>query len=198
MNPETTVIDFAHFARVRNAWLRLREDEDYYFSVDADVVLQQSFALSQLIDRNLDIVAVPVNNAENRLDGYSPEKETIIKILQSGTPEQRAFASAALRGEIKNVRFGDREIWNFGMMNNGRMIRFKRQRGLMEVDITGACILFSSKVIEDGVEYGPASIGEDLYFCTLAKSKGYNIFVDGTLDTIHMMDYNPITKEGIE
>ncbi len=188
-SPEDEIDNFAHFARVRNAWLELRKDEEYYFSIDNDVILKQAFALKQLLSRDKDIIAVPVNNAKNRADGYDPMIETISKFLKHDDPKVRNMIREIQAGKIEGAAITAEEIWNFGVIRGGTLVRFNLEKCLMEVDSTGACILFKASVVEKGVKYGPHFAGEDLYFCSLAKSFGYRIFVDGTLETDHYMDF---------
>ena len=194
-SPEKTVDDHAHFARVRNEWLKLREDEDYYFSIDSDVIIKQPFALRQLLEHKKDVVAIPVNNAENRSDGYDPLIETMNKFLTHPDPNVRSHIRDIHEGRVWGGAIEAEEIWNYGMIYNGALRRFKRERCLFEVDLTGACYLFKAELIENGVCYGPNYAGEDFMFCSLAKSLGYRLYVDGTLDTEHFMDFNPHEKQ---
>lgn len=190
-DPERAVARFAHFARVRNAWLKLREDEEYYFSVDSDVILKQPFALRQLVGRGKDIVAAPVSNSENRADNYDPAKEVWARLLKDPDAKMRGFVAAVQRGQLKGGRIGPKAVYNFGMLRGGRMQRFYPMPGLFKVDITGACILFHKRVVERGVEYGPNFMGEDVFFCALARTLGFDIFVDGKIETLHAMDHLP-------
>lgn len=59
--------DFSHFALVRNNHKKLIQDEDYFFSVDCDVLVQPK-SLKMLLEDNKDFVALPVNNQQNRND----------------------------------------------------------------------------------------------------------------------------------
>ncbi len=186
-NPNKDVSNFSHFARVRNAWLDLRKDEEYYFSIDSDVYLVQSFILNQLISQEKDIIAVPVDNAQNRTDGYDPRAEALSHMLKDPKEKNREFANALRSGALgKNFVSGN--IWNFGMLRGNQFLRLKKEPCLINVDLTGACILFHSKIVLQGVKYGPSLIGEDEYFCTMARTLGFKIYVDGTLETIHNMD----------
>lgn len=58
---------------------------------------------------------------------------------------------------------------------------------IFPVDLTGACTLIRREVIEAGVKYKPFHRGEDLPFCISAKEKGFNIFLDPTIQTIHLL-----------
>jgi len=185
---DLTVINFAHFARIRNEWLKLIEDEEWYFSIDSDVVLKQSFALRQLIDNNLKIVAVPVDNSANRKDGYDSRNEIIGRLLRDPNPKNRQFVREILAKRDKS-KLGSVEVWNYGFIRGGQLCRFDKISGIFKVDYTGACILFSRDVVDAGVVYGSHPLGEDIYFCSVAKSLGFDIYVDGTLETWHRMDY---------
>lgn len=195
-----SVANFAHFARVRNAWLKLREDEEYYLSIDSDVILTEANTFERMMRHKLDLVAAPVNNTENRTDGFNPSDEAWAKLLKMSDSKNKDFLMSVKRGELekKGGAIGPSALYNYGMLRGGQMLRFAPRPKLMEVDITGACILFHSRVIERGVEYGPNHMGEDIFFCTLARSHGFKIFVDGTLKTEHFMDKNPYTKEEVK
>ena len=186
-DPDRTVDHFAHFARVRNEWLSMRTtniitgmpleigNEDYYFSVDSDVVIQDPMTLLALTSLRLDLVALPVNNHENRKDGYDPT-ERGKKLLMSGALKDNAeLADKIALGQIKGVTLKAQTAWNFGYIKNGLLRLFNPPPHLFEVDVTGACALFSKEMIEDGVKYGPYPAGEDFYFCSLAKSLGYKM-----------------------
>lgn len=192
-DPSKAVANFAHFARVRNAWLKLREDEEYYLSIDSDVILAEANTFKRMIRHGLDLVAAPVNNTENRTDGFNPSDEAWAKLLKMSDSENRDFLMSVKRSELKEKggAIGPTALYNFGMLRGGQFLRFAPLPKLMEVDVTGACILFHSKIIRRGVEYGPNYLGEDVFFCTLARSFGFKVFVDGTLKTEHFMDKNP-------
>lgn len=184
------IANFSHFAKLRNQWLGMREDEDYYFSIDSDVILVQRNTLSRLVSLNLDIVAAPVNNGINRADGYDPADEVIASLLNDFGEENKEFILQLQRNKVP-VRFGPEAVYNFARLYGYDLHRFELKPTVFEVDITGACILFSHKVVEAGVSYGPNIFGEDIYFCSLAKTLGFRVFVDGTIETEHWMDYNP-------
>jgi len=216
MDPNKDVTNFAHFARVRNDWLKLRthnlsiengkvvvgdelpEDvghEQFYFSIDSDVVLKDATTLVCLVRHGVDAVAIPVDNAENRKDKYDPQREAKAKLVVDPLAKNVSLISKIESGAIKGVRIGSPHVWNFGILRNGILSRFEPRSFLFEVDATGACILFNSEMVEAGVKYGPYPTGEDWYFCALAKSYGYKLFVDGSFRTCHMMDYNPLKEE---
>lgn len=193
---ETAIKHFAHFARVRNAWLQQRKEfnikADYYFSVDSDIVMEQPFALRQLVSQDKDFIALPVDNSQNRNDNYHTGKDVLDKLLKSAeTPEEADRYLAIFRGKVPGVSLGPDAYFNFGVIRNGRYRQFDPTPGLFEVDITGACCLFKTSMIENGVEYGAHPGGEDYYFCQQAKLLGYKLYVDGTLRTIHCMDFVP-------
>lgn len=185
---------FEHFAVVRNKWLELLADEDYVFSIDCDIILKNPSTLRKLISRNRDIIAVPVNNAENRSDNYDPAKEIYERLVRfAETPEEIKFWRDTYE-KNNGGSLGDGAVWNFGIIRNGAFHRIKLLPEVFEVDVTGACILFRRKVVDDKIIYGANPIGEDAFWCSLAKSMGYRIFVDGTIETLHMMDFNPLTR----
>ena len=57
--------DFSHFATVRNIHKDFLQDEDYFFSVDCDVLVKPN-SLKMLMDSGRDFIGQPVNNQENR------------------------------------------------------------------------------------------------------------------------------------
>lgn len=64
----------------------------------------------------------------------------------------------------------------------------RRYGPLVEVDMTGACYLIDSKVLDDGVEYGFHHQGEDCYFSAMAQEHGFKLFCDYTLKASHIMN----------
>jgi hypothetical protein len=216
-DPAKDITNFVHFARVRNDWLKLRThrlalvdkkvevvdelalgDEEYYFSIDSDIVLINPLTLRTLVYHNLDAVAVPVDNAENRLDGYNPQEEVMEKLIIDPDSVNADFLQNVKNGTIKSVRVGSKHAWNFGMIRGGSFRRFEPYASVFEVDATGACILFKRDLVESGVIYGPHPGGEDYYFCALAKSLGFKFYIDGSFRTCHMMDCNPFEIEEIK
>ena len=69
--------DMQQFARVRNAWIDLRRDEDYLWTVDSDIICQPSI-LPGLVANEKDLcAAVIMNNSEwhtNVLHWLKPER----------------------------------------------------------------------------------------------------------------------------
>lgn len=58
---------------------------------------------------------------------------------------------------------------------------------LVEVDMTGACYLIDSKVLDAGVKYGFHHQGEDCFFCAMAQEYGFKLYCDYTLRADHIM-----------
>ena len=85
---------------------------------------------------------------------------------------------------------GDSDIYN--ILNRGsdgsyRHIRnFPRDR-IFPVDCTGAAYLIKRVVIAAGVRYSSRRGGEDIAFCEDAASRGFNIFCDGRVECLHLM-----------
>lgn len=61
------------------------------------------------------------------------------------------------------------------------------KKGLLDVDVIGACYLIPRKAIEDGIKYAPNVQGEDIPFCLSAKQKGYRLLVDFNTSCKHEM-----------
>jgi hypothetical protein len=192
--PSKDVRNFAHFARIRNTWLSFLEDEDFIFSIDSDVVLKFKDTLRTLVSHDLDIVGILVNNAENRKDGYDPNEEILRRILPDSSPENRDFLLNVAQGNFKGIKLEHPFIGNYGNIIGGILHRFDPKPEIFQVDMTGACVLIKADIIRKGLQYGPHPIGEDIYFCSLAKGLGYKVWVDGTLSTIHMMDTSVIEE----
>lgn len=65
---------------------------------------------------------------------------------------------------------------------------FPRDR-IFPVDCTGAAYLIRRRVIADfGVHYTAQWGAEDIGFCEIARQKGLNIYCDGRVECIHLMD----------
>ena len=57
--------DFSHFALVRNKHKNFLQDEDYFFSIDCDVLIKPK-VLNMLLATDRAFVGIPINNQENR------------------------------------------------------------------------------------------------------------------------------------
>jgi len=64
-------------------------------------------------------------------------------------------------------------------------VRPTKLENFMEIDITGAVYLIKDEVIRTGVHYGPHPAGEDVYFCDMAKERGFRVFCDTTIRPEH-------------
>jgi hypothetical protein len=85
---------------------------------------------------------------------------------------------------------GDPGIYNIlEQVSDGSYIHirdFPRDR-VFPVDCTGAAYLIKRAVIEAGVRYSSQRGGEDIAFCEVAASRGFNIFCDGRVECLHLM-----------
>lgn len=61
MDDRVSQRDYGHFANIRNTWLTMREDDEYIFSVDSDVLIGRD-CLLRLINHRKDIVSALVCN----------------------------------------------------------------------------------------------------------------------------------------
>jgi GT2 family glycosyltransferase len=89
------------------------------------------------------------------------------------------------------------QIWNDStktfpniMVNTNGVIRhylsFPRNE-VFRCDVTGAVYLISRRVLEAGVKYGYHHQGEDIAFCQEAKSKGFEIWANSSVQPKHIM-----------
>jgi cellulose synthase/poly-beta-1,6-N-acetylglucosamine synthase-like glycosyltransferase len=85
---------------------------------------------------------------------------------------------------------GQYNILKERMFQNKYLGIHKFPRGLIEVGATGAAILISRNVIDEGVRYEYHSQGEDLGFCQNAKNNGFKIYCDTSLEAQHIMNSN--------
>ncbi len=79
---------------------------------------------------------------------------------------------------------------HYNIMNkrsDGRFYHIHELDGLMDVDLTGACILINKYVLDDNVIYGNHPQGEDAYFCELAKKMGYKMYCDTNHEVEHFL-----------
>jgi GT2 family glycosyltransferase len=58
---------------------------------------------------------------------------------------------------------------------------------IFPVDCTGAAYLIKRAVITAGVRYSNQRGGEDIAFCEAASNRGFNIFCDGRVECLHLM-----------
>lgn len=113
------------------------------------------------------------------------------------------------KDSLKNLAGAEKDIiagviWNDGLFNSaldypyripnllyrdhGRikhLREYPRDR-VFEIDITGAVYLLSKKVCQN-IKYGYHPLGEDIYFCNMARDKGYRIWVDPSVFCDHRM-----------
>lgn len=57
--------DFSHFANVRNIHKSFLQNENYFFSVDCDILVKPK-SLKMLLASNKEFIGLPINNQENR------------------------------------------------------------------------------------------------------------------------------------
>ncbi|MFZ5823268.1 MAG: hypothetical protein ACOY94_02800 [Bacillota bacterium] len=71
-----------------------------------------------------------------------------------------------------------------------RMVHLTRfpPDALIPVDVVGAAALIHRPVIEAGCRYEPAFTGEDEGFCAQVAARGFTLWGDTGLQTIHRMD----------
>lgn len=89
-------------------------------------------------------------------------------------------------------QIGDDQFYNvFRLIDNQvKPIRdFPRDR-LFPVDCTGAAYLIKRRVISAGVRYNSQWGPEDIGFCKEAKTHGFSIFCQGTVECSHIMENN--------
>jgi hypothetical protein len=150
-------------AKIRN---RLREEAlkisfTHMFSVDSDIILPPQ-ALAQLITYNLDAVSGLVYN-DLHLGGKreTPDKHMCNILNWSAKKDKQGYPKAV---HIRNYPPGE----------------------LIPVDITGACVLLSRKVVEQ-VEYTYHPQGEDLGWAINLQRRGFQAFCDTSLRPRHLM-----------
>ena len=92
-----------------------------------------------------------------------------------------------LLSEEKHIIAG---LVNNDVMNYNFMPKGITPKGTMEVNITGAVILVSRKVIDNKkVRYSPGKTGEDEGFCLSAKAQGFKSYILSDLQN-HIMRRN--------
>jgi len=155
---------YAHLAAVRNRFIDLFLSEttaQFLISVDSDVIVPPNILeqLLQLADDNT-IVAAAISNIPDRpLDGY-----TCGNFLVN-------------RGGLLLHPTGDQLEKRPGYPLSG----------VLEVDVTGACVLLPRALLERGVRYAAHPQGEDFPFCEQAKALGARIIVTFDVRPEHRM-----------
>lgn len=159
--------DYNLFANVRNAFLKevLRlskiHDIEYLFSVDSDVFVEPH-TLLRLLYHEKDIISALIHNtiiygAIPALPDYPVDNFNVFE----GPDKDGKYYPIAVREHIESGE-------------------------VFEVAVTGACILISMRVLNEGVKYGYHKQGEDVCFCRRARYRGYRIHCDPTLRPVHM------------
>lgn len=149
--------NYAYLAKIRNRFLEL------FLQTDGEYLLS--------IDSDIIVPADIIKQLLPLADG-----KTMVGAAISNIPNCR------LDGQVPgNFMFFDQET--------GSMHHPKRYtpRGILDVDVVGACYLIPRKVIKDGVRYGPDRQGEDIPFCKKAKELGYKLKVKFGIDCEHRM-----------
>lgn len=93
---------------------------------------------------------------------------------------------------VDNDASGTQPAWNIMRPSQTAPGRFERildplAHGLLEVGLTGACILIHRRVIEAGVRYSHHPQGEDGGFCLAATAAGFPIWADCGVRCLHRM-----------
>jgi hypothetical protein len=139
----------------------LQDSFDYYLSVDSDIMLPPQ-ALMRLLEHELDAVSGLVYNDLHMGGKRDVRQGHICNILSWSTKKNKQGYPMAVH--IRN--YPDSE--------------------LIPVDVTGACILMSRRVVEQ-VEYAFHPQGEDLGWSINLQMGGFQAFCDTSVRTTHLM-----------
>jgi len=120
------------------------------------------------------------------------EPDCLERLIENNKDICAALVQNHYKDKIYNFMFYDENKRRFY-----RPIDFKLPDKIFEVDLTGACYLIKKKVIEVGVKYDFNIVGEDGGFCLKAKERGFKLYVDPTIKTLHIMRKEDLKKYGI-
>ena len=99
-----------------------------------------------------------------------------------------SYEKDIVAASVKNYEDEKLVVYNFrGPVEDGLPI-LSPSGELIEVGMTGACYLINRIVLDRGVKYGYHEQGEDVYFCKLAREKGFRIFADTGIEAKHLME----------
>lgn len=133
---------------------------DYLLSIDSDILVP-SDVIKKLLKANKKIVSSLIYN------GYLVE------------PNEPWKYTNIMRFNGSNIE----HISNWYTKNAEQLTESR----LVKIDVTGAISLISKDVINNGVQYGYHSKGEDVYFSLDAKSKGFDSYCDLSCFSQHIM-----------
>jgi len=105
---------------------------------------------------------------------FSIDSDIIIKpdILSNLLQQKKHIIAGLVSNDVSNYNFTPKG---------------KIPKGIMEVDVTGAIILISRKVIDNKkIRYSPGKTGEDEGFCLSAKAQGFKSYILNDLQN-HIM-----------
>jgi hypothetical protein len=164
---------FDFFAAIRNEWLKMADKKDqYYMNIDSDILFKPH-TLNELLKWNKNVVSGLIQNPP--LSDGSPGFNVMAKMEGM---YHRNGDNMYTHLPIRTIRING--IWKF-------------DQGLYKlieppiVGVAGAMILFSKKIIDEGVKFGYHTQGEDIYFCEEVRKKGYEVYTDCTLYGEHLL-----------
>jgi cellulose synthase/poly-beta-1,6-N-acetylglucosamine synthase-like glycosyltransferase len=89
---------------------------------------------------------------------------------------------------LNNILAGGKEWYNAFRVEGNVMDTVEDGEELIEVDITGACCLYSKEVLDAGVKFGYNHNGEDVALCLQAQKKGFKIYWDPLVQCKHFKE----------
>lgn len=156
----TRLKTYTRLAELRN-YVLSNIDTDYFFSLDSDIMLDSNpQCLNMLLKENKDIIAGIINN-DSILRPNAKYPNIRCNILNNMYDDE---------GNIKGIK---------------HILSWEKGK-VFEVDHTGAVYLLTNDVCKN-VKYGFHKQGEDMYFCNMAKEKGYKIYAHGGVFLEHVM-----------
>ena len=158
-----------------------KEEYDYLFLVDSDIVLHRE-TLQRLLSVNKDIVSNIFWTKISKCDDYEPQ----VWLMDQGAlfdPSDPKTKSAIYR-TVRKAEF----------------ISMLKEKGTYRVGGLGACTLISKAVLDAGVNfsklYNISFWGEDRALCIRAVAAGFDLYVDTYYPAYHL--YREAYIKGIE
>lgn len=155
----------------------LKNDYDYLFLIDSDIVLHPK-TIQRLIKTRKDIISEIF---------WTKWQKDNIELPQVWVQDEYEFYT-------KDKKLTDEEILN----QSSEFIKALRKPGIYEVGGLGACTLLSKHALQKGVNFNRIKNlsfwGEDRHFCIRAVALGLNLYVDTHYPAFHIFRESELSR----
>ena len=168
---------YAHLAGLRNQLISVCLDNQagLQFSVDSDILVHPGI-VKALAGHEVPYVSSVVINDNSATFGGGLDYEH---------PRGRHCNFAPLLQNI-TVKHEDVELRAGGLLFRHRFDY--PMNSLLQVGMSGACYLVNEQVLRSGARFGRHPFGEDAWYCLEINRRGFPVYVDTTLRSVHIME----------